>query len=314
MDHVRSAVVSDTFSVWAVLGGKNEPALTVSTILQDEAFRNRLIAGDYFTAPDDRGVLVSEYLLYKLGVRDDAALPGVIGQKIQLEMRGRGPAPSALLMLMNVGNAKSVLEDAIIAKVLHQLPRYLSKLDKDSLKKLDLTPDEQAILERVLARPPDKMKSSDEKPVVEEFTIRGVLRTADETEGRGRWNWITLDADVVLPPATAEDIFARLPEFAEYGYRSVLLEVDAVENVKGVTQQVEAMGFGHYSLMEYVEAERFLYLMIFAGMTLIALVALAVSALGIGNTMLMGVLERVARDRRHEGGRRRGRGRSSSCS
>jgi predicted ABC-type transport system involved in lysophospholipase L1 biosynthesis ATPase subunit len=42
-----------------------------------------------------------------------------------------------------------------------------------------------------------------------------------------------------------------------------------------------------------VERERFIYLLVFGGMTCIAVIALVVAALGITNTMLIGVLERT---------------------
>jgi putative ABC transport system permease protein len=286
LEHVERVVVGEAYTVWAVLGDRTDQALAISAGLRDEQFRDRVIAGDFFTSPDSRDVLVSELLMYKLGVRDDADLNAAVGRTLRLELRGRGPAPAMMLLtLLNAGGPMSSAEEQVLTKVLNQLPLAVARME-------GLTPQELATLQTMLSRPPDRpTKRAD--AVVMDLTIRGVLRTAEESEAAGRWNWVNREADVVLPPTTAAGLFSRLGDHGEQGYRSVLLEVDSIDNVKEVAKQVEAKGFGTYTLMQYVEAERYLYLLIFAGMSLIAIVALTVSALGIGNTMLMGVLERV---------------------
>jgi putative ABC transport system permease protein len=58
-------------------------------------------------------------------------------------------------------------------------------------------------------------------------------------------------------------------------------------------EEISAAGVHAQSLLEHIERERLMYLMIFAGMTCVATVALLVAALGITNTMLMSVLERT---------------------
>jgi putative ABC transport system permease protein len=52
-------------------------------------------------------------------------------------------------------------------------------------------------------------------------------------------------------------------------------------------------GWTAHAPLEFVEQQRLQYLLIFGGMTCVAVVALLVAALGIANTMLMSVLERT---------------------
>ncbi len=285
LEHVRGAVVGDAYPVKASLGDRDNATMAVSSGLRDDKLRERLIAGDFFAASTGNEVLVSELLLYKLGVADDAELPGVVGRKLRVEFYG-GPTPGLLLMLLQAGKAQTPAEEKVIDKVLKQLPRAIEKME-------GLTVEDRLTLAQMLARAQTSTGLGERDRIGVELTVRGVLRVVDESEAVGRWSLIDLDADVVLPTGTAEELFAKLPDYEKAGYRTVLLEVDSIDNVRGVAKEVEGLGFGSYTLMQYVEAERYLYLMIFAGMSLIAVVALSVSALGIGNTMLMGVLERV---------------------
>src|SRR5262249_6251925 len=73
-DHVRSVVLSGVAYGRAVLGDKTELTQVGAAGLEDEHFRGRVTAGDWFSAADADEALVSEFLLYRLGVRDDADL------------------------------------------------------------------------------------------------------------------------------------------------------------------------------------------------------------------------------------------------
>src|SRR5205807_9908608 len=79
----------------------------------------------------------------------------------------------------------------------------------------------------------------------------------------------------------------------EQGYRRATVEVDDADHVKEVSAQISALGIGTRSLIEHIEREQFTYLLVFASMTIVAVIALLVAAIGIANTMLMSVLERV---------------------
>jgi putative ABC transport system permease protein len=129
--------------------------------------------------------------------------------------------------------------------------------------------------------------------VTAEYTICGVLRPGDADQPRGRWSWQALDADLVIPQRTLRTLFDRFATTKLYGHDSVLIEVDDPDNVKEVMQQVKAMGLRGDAMLQRVEVDQFIYHMVFSGMSLVAGVALIVAAIGIANTMLMGVLERM---------------------
>jgi putative ABC transport system permease protein len=84
-----------------------------------------------------------------------------------------------------------------------------------------------------------------------------------------------------------------MPGYRKYGVNHVTVTVDRETNVKAVAEQLTGMGLQAHTLLEFIDRERFQYLMIFGGMTIVAGVALLVAALGIINTMLMSVLERT---------------------
>jgi putative ABC transport system permease protein len=163
----------------------------------------------------------------------------------------------------------------------------------EALEKLDLTQEERDTLTKLLSRPLDTKRPAGMEPLVAELTIRGVVRPSTEEETKARLSWMNLETDLVVSPHTAVTLFSRLPNYRERGFNTALIEVDDIEHVKEVRKQVDELGLSGYCLLEQVEVERFIYLLIFSGMSLIATIALGVSALGISNTMLMGVLERV---------------------
>jgi putative ABC transport system permease protein len=121
----------------------------------------------------------------------------------------------------------------------------------------------------------------------------GVFRLKTEEEQKGPWNPLETDSEVVLACDAARDLFFRLPEHENQSLQETVLVADRQESVKGLLEVTQKMGLRGYGFLEHIERERMLYLMIFAGMTCVAAVAMIVAALGITNTMFMSVLERT---------------------
>src|SRR5262249_25718498 len=172
----------------------------------------------------------------------------------------------------------------LLEQILDRLPGALSKLDLPAAQK--------ALLGELLRR--RTASKPKEGALVEEFTVCGVLGPAED---EGRWwdpaSQAYREAGVVLPPRTAQELFFRQPRNRENGFESVAVVVDDSEHVKEVVERIQAMGLTTRALMEAVEREQFTYRLIFSAMTVVAVVGLLVAALGITNTMLMSVLERV---------------------
>jgi putative ABC transport system permease protein len=287
--HVLSAVPAGVNFGRLVVGNKAEYANVAAAAPHDEEyFRGLVVAGDYLSGPDAHEVLIDELLLYRLGVADDSEVARLIGSRCRLEFRQGGREPTLLLALLNPGGkADTTDEETVLAKAVDRLPGVVDQLG--------LSEKETATLRDLLSRKPKTPTPTPppaEGVVTEEYTVRGVLRVAGDEDGRGPWNW-NRQTQVLLPPRTAEELIDRLPWTQQYGFNAVTVEVDDMDNVKAVSAEVKAMGLNPDALLDHVEREQFTYHLIFTTMTLVAAMALIVAALGIANTMLMGVLERV---------------------
>ena len=239
------------------------------------------MAGRYFDAPDEHSLVVSEFLAYRLGLHDEAAVKGLIGKPIRLEFRGQKSDSGLYVYIAKPMGRVTREERAVLDKVQARLPGALEKLLKKSeaeLLEAAMTPGEVA----------------DPEVYSEEFTVVGVIRySTDEELKKNRDPYGQNDADLLLPYQTAAELAFKTPGRDERGMDQVVLLVDKEENVKEVAKQAEELGLDSRAAIEFIDRERFIYLLIFGGMNCVAGVALLVSALGIANTMLMSVLERT---------------------
>jgi putative ABC transport system permease protein len=280
--HVARVVPLVTQSGLARYQTKSEGARIASARPDDEGIRRRIVAGRCFDAPDQRVVIVSELLAYRLGLVEDAAVERLIGKPLRLEFRTQQPETRFAVTLMNRrGGEPSREERSALDKVAARLPK--------GLEALGLTKPESEVLRKALQEGPAT------KPDVftEEFTVAGVIREMSDDERKENWDSTRVDADVLLPYQTARDFYLRGSVNTEQGVPRAVVGVDSEENVRAVAERIAELGVGTRAYLESIEQERLIYLLIFAGMTCVAVVALLVSALGIANTMLMSVLERT---------------------
>jgi putative ABC transport system permease protein len=244
----------------------------------DPFFRNRIVAGRMFQTSGERSVLVSEYLLYRWGITDEA---GALGKKLRLEVHSDVRETGLFVHLFKPEGAGEITreEEAAVQKIRQRLP--------SSLSTLGLTPAEiNALQKSVQGGSRENIITSDE------FEIVGVLRAPTAQEEHQPWE--TRNAfDVALPVETATGLFFRVPSNAVKGVNEAVVRVDGEESTQEVYQRIKDLGWSARAPLEFVEQQRLQYLLIFAGMTCVAAVALLVAALGIANTMLMSVLERT---------------------
>ena len=158
-----------------------------------------------------------------------------------------------------------------------------------ALDRLSLTDDEVATLRRAIRPSAAKV---DPAVVADDFRVVGIFREPTEEEAKEAWSRFPAHTDLVLPRRAAVDLFFRDPDRRDQGIAQAVLFVDDMKNVREVVGEVEALGLGGRSAIDFIERERLTYLLIFGGMTCVAGVALLVASLGIANTMLMSVLER----------------------
>ena len=285
LDHVESVHPIIQIYGRAVRGERLEDASITAADFGNDRLRDRLVAGRLPAPGEDQSAVLTEPLLYLLGIRSDAEVEQALGQRVRMEYRVGGRSPNLLLFLLQADNSSVGPDDEkVLDKALAQLP--------DAVARMDLSSKEKAALRRLLSRPPKAPHlQGPEMTLSGEYTLAGVLRAANADERMRDYRRGT--ADVFLSRRAAEELFLRAPQHRDRGFDRVLVTADKLENVKTVTEAVGGTGLQAFSVMERVDRERFIYLLVFGGMTCIAVIALVVAALGIMNTMLIGVLERT---------------------
>jgi putative ABC transport system permease protein len=282
LEHVTAVTPLYQQGAWAMLDGQAHSVMTCSATPDNTFYRDRIVAGEFFHRPDERCVVVSEFLCYQFGFAGDEDVVKLLGKKFRLEFRTEPRRTGLGVFLLKAdGAGPSRAEQVALEKIQAQLP--------SALDHLELTPDDKDALRAALSsRPPEPRVD-----YAEEFTIVGVKRQANDEEQKLPWDQLNSDGDVVLPVGTAEELFFKQHEAAGTGTDYASLLVDREENVRDVLKQVSAMGVNARAPIEFIDRERLIYLLIFATMTCVAGVALLIAALGIANTMLMSVLERT---------------------
>jgi putative ABC transport system permease protein len=283
LPHVEAVVPDAQFRGWLLLDGKAEPGDCAGALPESRAVRARLIAGAPPATDDERTAVVSEYLLYRWGLPDDADLGRVLGRTLRVELRAAREEHG--LRILNVGTHPLSRDgERALERLTARLPAALDRLD--------LTPQERDLL-RPLLSPPAEPGPAEGATAALDLTITGVVRLSTEEDRMTGWGRMNVDADVILPQKTAEELFVRAQGRAGRGFLFATVTVDREENVKETARVIHEKGLEAHAAIEFIERERFQYLLIFCGMAIVAAVALLVAALGIINTMLMTVLERA---------------------
>jgi putative ABC transport system permease protein len=249
--------------------------------------RDRLLAGDFFSTDEGRFLLVHEYVLYLWGITRDEDVSSVLGKKVLLDYHTGRRTPYTLLNLLGGPSVNvNAEENRVLLKAIKQLPAALASMNFE--------PKERETLERVLGNLPGAASPAD-KPITEEFTIVGVFREPGKDERIITWGaeWLSRDADVVLPAKTAQDLFFRVPRNAENGFELVSVKVDDEAHIKEVSAKIKDMGLEQFSLEELVDRVQMNLILLTFATGFVATVSLLVASLGITNTMVMTVLERT---------------------
>lgn len=270
-----------------ILGGRGRDVRIQSADFRAEGLQKRLVAGRMLQANNDPGILVHEMLLYELGVRDDSAVAALIGSKVALEVVNvqRG-GPQVLIMFAPPSSVMSVEEAALLEKATELLPM--------ALEHLELSAQEKQTLQRLIQRRGPTVPPPKRKTVRREFTVAGVIRILDRKEDlRWRFDDSYPYVDVVVAAETMQEFADLLPRRQETGYDSAIVRVDREENVRPVIEEIKKTGLAHYSAADFVDSvlREVRLIRYFTGV--IALVALLVAAIGITNTMVTSVLERI---------------------
>ena len=93
-------------------------------------------------------------------------------------------------------------------------------------------------------------------------------------------------------PAVAA-AFLRDPSRTSVTYTSAVVRVSAARSTQDVEEQIKKMGFSAFSLNDALQGAKRAFIILDIVLSLIGSIALAVSSLGIVNTMVMSILERT---------------------
>jgi putative ABC transport system permease protein len=282
VEHVESVipVIRQVSSV--LVGYRSQTAEIGSARHNDELYRERLVAGRFFSSPTEPAALVSEYLLYRCGITDEASVAATVGKTLRVELRANRAEPGFSLSLNKTSGADPTPDErAAVDEIRRQLA---ASLELFNLSSTEIEALRQAIHDRAPG-------AADEVAV--EYPIVGVVRLPTDEELKGPRDALRASTDIVLPVQTATDLYYRLPEQEERGFTQCIVIVDSEQYAKAVVEKISALGLAPRAVLEFIERMRFIYALIFGGMTCVATVALLVAALGIANTMLMSVLERT---------------------
>lgn len=252
----------------------------------------RLIAGR-LPNPDADELLISEFTLYQLGVRDDAQIEAILGRPIALEAGGvRLAQPMALARALTGRNSTDDLSRGqanALKKLTDALPHALDTFD--------LTPEERRELEALLKKKADydDLRPDSGKVATGTFRIAGVIRLATKKDKKNADPLAAyeLQGDIFIPQAASERLFHQLTWARELGYFTAEVMVKPNGDLQGTVDAIESMGFETYSALKWFGAAKREVTLIAAGLNLFSLIALFVAGIGIMNTLITSVVERT---------------------
>ena len=200
IDHVDVVVPIAWQSGFAVFNDQSQLTVIAAARPEDNSIQRRIVAGQMFDAPTESSALVSEYLLYRLGVIDDTAVTAALGQKLRLEFRGQPSEGGIGIYLIKPPGHETTREETIaLDKLKERIPQALDHLD--------LTPVEVELLRKAI----EVKGPQAESIMVRDFTIAGVVRMRTHEEEDESWDPLRVDADLILPFLTATNLFFEQP-------------------------------------------------------------------------------------------------------
>jgi putative ABC transport system permease protein len=269
------------------LGEQKHRSLFFALNCDRPEFQKLLVAGRLPRNTSDREVVVSERLLYELGLRTEAAFERALGQTLTVEL-GFTSEDRQLSFLRSVtpGFAGSVdfSQAAVLLKLLSELPKLL---DHSSL-----TYAEKEQVKGLFAPPATKVA---EKPygAAESYTIVGIRRSPTQAEHRGGSLWQIQQHSVFASSAGGEDIFRRLHSLKDGRFDQAIVKVRPGSDLPAVVAKIESHGFGTQSSLTWYNGARREVTAIAVGLNVFSWISLIVAAVGITNTLVTNVIERT---------------------
>ena len=249
-------------------------ALSYGLVSEDERWGDRVILGKGLRE-QPRGVWLHEYLLYRWGYRSDAEQATLLGKEVVLSRPREAGGLSAWL-----NAARSYGYEVEAEQAEGMLKQFGGLLGPGG-------PGAKGAKGGAAA-----VTSSSELAL--RVPIAGVIRERIESDGFDVYeDSFSMQADVFLPQAFAQELFEQIPSNLSRGYNAVTLKIDDAAHVRSVEQEIRAEGYQTVSIGSILERVSQTTAIITAVVSGLTAIALAVALLGIVNTMIMNVSERT---------------------
>ena len=269
LEHVESVqpIITERYRL-AVGDRSSDAAASFGVDVARDRYRDRVMAGCYFSSNDADEVILHEYLLYTWGLisRDEQEM--LIGKTLTLKTIENPAAPA---------------EPQKMNPMFAEFAQDLSEEEQDALRLLL-----PKFLKRFGAR------SQARKRATREFKVVGILREFQTGEP---FNVVedsnSVQADVYLPHESARELFLSTSVNTELGYFSALVTVDDAEYATEVEQTLRDLGYTAFSVAGILKQIETTLAVVTVIVALLTGIALLVSTLGIVNTMITSVVERT---------------------
>jgi len=289
LKHVVEVIPRPDLRFRAVLNGQMAQGRATSISARDIRLAGRIIAGEMLTPATTHEILVSEFLAYELGYGSDDELQRLVGQSLELRFRVRGQRMAWLIEFLN-GRLES---DGAASQVdlLGALHRVISQVDE-----LALADGERELIKAAFGGLSDEDATANEAELylTESFAVRGVFRAWDDDDPFSflRTAKFNDDDDICFHHDTSSRLMAAHENFESFS--QAIVDVDSVEHLRDVVEQTKKLGFSVTSAIRIVERIDQEINKALAAISVLSLIVLSISAVGISNTMAASVLERTS--------------------
>ncbi len=258
---------------------------------------SRLIAGRMPASPDANEMVVSEFCLYELGIRDDAELEACLGTNLQFVL-GKPENDSGLSLAKLLTKSQSDLNTELsrtqtqtMEKIVQQLPKHIDAFELSALEKAGVK-----LMLQESKKPETGKKSKLDQSALGDLKIVGIVRELTQEEIKDEFlptQIRTNKTSAFIPPETSARILKDTPDLGGKGFPSVIVVVRPGGDLPGIVQAVEGANLECYSSLKWYRNVKREVTLIAAGLNLFAFISLLVAALGITNTLFTSVLERT---------------------
>ena len=282
LEHMQDVIPLTNLSCTISLGDVSETASIVGAA-RDRNADVRVLAGRLLEPTDHQGILVGEFAAYRLGYASDDQLQDLVGKEIGVSIRVGGHRMAYFLELMNEDDgAISAKADTLLA-----LKRLMDSIDTTSL-----SDDERQLIRSAFS--PDQPKASEPLFLEEKYVVRGVVREATVDDG---WSFLQIvhvntGSDIFMTSRRAAKIRMDMEGFETFWGATGI--VDSVDHLESLTTEVEKLGLDTHSARRIVKVIDDEIVKAKFVISILCLLILGISAIGISNTMVVSVLERTS--------------------